>query len=324
MHGSTPVSRPREGRAATTAASPAVAGPSGLARWIGLLWRDKFAFVAVLFLIVIVFLALFGPALFESAAGKINLRARNAPPLSIALGWPYALGADSLGRSILARIAVGAQNTMMVAGCAVLASLLLGSVLGLVAGYRNDWASGVIMRVADVLMSFPSLLLAMIVLYVVGAGVFNVVLVLAITRIPIYLRTTRAEVLEIRERTFVVAATVMGASPLRIIWRHIRPTVTPTLVTIATLEFAFVMLSESSLSFLGLGIQAPQFTWGSMVAQGQSYLGVAWWVAFWPGLAITLTAMSLNLLANWVRIVTDPVQRWRLEMRSVGQPEPQP
>jgi peptide/nickel transport system permease protein len=164
-------------------------------------------------------------------------------------------------------------------------------------------------------MSFPSLLLALIVLYVLEPGVTNVILVLAITRVPIYLRTTRAEVLEIRERTFVTAARLMGASPWRLVWKHIRPTVTPTLITIATLEFAFVMLSESSLSFLGLGIQAPEFTWGAMVAQGQSYLGTAWWVAFWPGLAITLTAMSLNLLANWVRIVSDPVQRWRLETR---------
>jgi peptide/nickel transport system permease protein len=101
----------------------------------------------------------------------------------------------------------------------------------------------------------------------------------------------------------------MGASPTRLIWRHIRPTVMPTLITIATLEFAFVMLSDSSLSFLGLGIQPPAFTWGAMVAQGQSYLSTAWWVAFWPGFAITLTAMSLNLFANWLRIVGDPVQR---------------
>jgi peptide/nickel transport system permease protein len=165
-------------------------------------------------------------------------------------------------------------------------------------------------------MSFPSLLLALIVLFVLSPGVTNVILVLAITRVPIYLRTTRAEVLEIRERTFVTAARAMGASPWRLVWKHIRPTVMPTLITIATLEFAFVMLAESSLSFLGLGIQAPEFTWGAMVAQGQSYLSTAWWVTFWPGLAIALTAMSLNLLANWVRIASDPVQRWRLETRT--------
>lgn len=288
---------------------------SRLRQSLGLLWRDKFAFVAALFLILVLLTAIFGPYALGNVANKINLAARNAPPLSLHLGPSYLLGADSLGRSILLRLAIGTQNTMLVAATAVLSSLLIGSALGFVAGYRNDWTGSVIMRIADVLMSFPSLLLALIVLFVLEPSILNVILVLAITRVPIYLRTTRAEVLEIRERTFVTASRVMGATPWRIVWKHIRPTVTPTLVTIATLEFAFVMLSESSLSFLGLGIQPPNFTWGAMVAQGQSYLATAWWVAFWPGLAITLTAMSLNLLANWVRIVFDPVQRWRLEAR---------
>ncbi len=297
-----------------TSSSPTKVTP--LRQSFDLLWRDKFAFAAALFLVLVVLIAIFGPSLFGAAANKINLAGRNAPPFSFGLGWTYILGADALGRSILLRLMVGAQNTMLLAGTAVVCSLIIGSVLGVIAGYRNDWTSNVILRLADILMSFPSLLLALIVLYVLEPGIINVIIVLAITRVPIYLRTTRAEVLEIRERTFVVAARVMGAKPGRIVWRHIRPTVTPTLVTIATLEFAFVMLSESSLSFLGLGIQAPDFTWGAMVAQGQSYLGTAWWVAFWPGLAITLTAMSLNLLANWVRIVSDPVQRWRLEARN--------
>ena len=170
------------------------------------------------------------------------------------------------------------------------------------------------MRLADVIMSFPSLLLAVIVLYMLSPSVGNVILVLAITRIPIYLRTTRAEVLEIRERMFVQAAQVMGASSLRIVFRHILPMVIPTLVTIATLDFAFVMLAESALSFLGIGIQPPEITWGLMVAQGKQYLANAWWLAFWPGLAIILTTLSLNLLSNWLRIALDPAQRWRLEI----------
>jgi peptide/nickel transport system permease protein len=289
--------------------------PSSFRSSLGLLWRDKFALAAALFLLLVLAAAVLGPYLFGQTANRINLSARNAAPFSLRLGWAYVLGADSLGRSILLRLIVGAQNTVLLAASAVCCSLVLGSILGFIAGYRNDWISSTIMRIADVVMSFPSLLLALIVLYVLEPGVLNVILVLAITRIPIYLRTTRAEVLEIRERTFVTAARIMGASPQRLIWKHIRPTVTPTLITIATLEFAFVMLSESSLSFLGLGIQAPEFTWGAMVAQGQSYLRTAWWVAFWPGLAITLTAMALNLIANWVRIVSDPVQRWRLESR---------
>jgi peptide/nickel transport system permease protein len=140
--------------------------------------------------------------------------------------------------------------------------------------------------------------------------------VLAITRIPIYLRTTRAEVLEVRERMFVQAAVVMGASHGRIIARHVLPVVAPTLVTIATLDFAFVMLAESSLSFLGIGIQPPDITWGLMVSQGRPYLTTAWWLALWPGVCIVITTLALNLLSNWLRVALDPAQRWRLEARS--------
>ncbi|MCS4245233.1 peptide/nickel transport system permease protein [Rhizobium sp. BIGb0125] len=281
---------------------------------LGMLWRDKFAFFAALFLILATFCAIFGPMLLRDAAVAQNLRARNLPPFSLENGWLLFLGADALGRSLLARIVVAAQNTLMIAAAAVIFSSVIGALLGLVAGYSSPRVSNVIMRLADVIMSFPSLLLAVIVLYMLAPSVGNIVIVLAITRIPIYLRTTRAEVLEIRQRMFVQAAQVMGASSMRIVFRHILPMVIPTLVTIATLDFAFVMLAESSLSFLGIGIQPPEVTWGLMVAQGKQYLTNAWWLAFWPGLAIILTTLSLNLLSNWMRIVLDPVQRWRLEI----------
>jgi peptide/nickel transport system permease protein len=170
------------------------------------------------------------------------------------------------------------------------------------------------MRIADVLMSFPSLLLAVVVLYVFEPRVANLVLVLAITRMPVYIRTTRAEVLEIRERLFVDAARALGADGFRIVRKHIVPLVISTLITIATLDFAYVMLAESALSFLGIGIQPPEITWGLMVAQGRNYLASAWWLAFFPGLMIMLTTLALNLLSGWVRVATDPVQRWRLEV----------
>jgi len=281
---------------------------------LAMLWRDKVALVAALYLALVVLAALFGPALLEDAATKMNLRGRNAPPFTLDNGWLYVLGADALGRSILARIIVAAQNTLAVAGAAVAIALVVGGTLGLIAGYRGGWLSDVILRLADVVMSFPSLLLAVVVLYMFEPRVGNLVIVLAITRIPIYLRTTRAEVLEIRERMFVSAARVMGARPWRIVLRHVVPIVLPTLITVATVDFAFVMLAESALSFLGIGIQPPEITWGLMVAQGRNYLNVAWWLAFWPGLAIMLTTLALNLLASWVRIATDPVQRWRLEV----------
>lgn len=264
---------------------------------------------------IVLLCALFGPLLLEAIATKQNLRGRNAPPFDITRGMLYVLGADALGRPLLARVIVAAQNTILVAAAAVLASSVVGTALGLVAGYSRSSAAQWIMRLGDVIMSFPSLLLAVIVLYMLEPSVTNIVLVLAITRIPIYLRTTRAEVLEVRERMFVQAAKVMGASYWRIVFHHILPVIFPTLVTIATLDFAFVMLAESSLSFLGIGIQAPEITWGLMVAQGRPYLTNAWWLSFWPGLAIILTTLSLNLLSNWLRIALDPTQRWRLEMR---------
>ena len=225
------------------------------------------------------------------------------------------MGADALGRPLLARIIVATQNTLMVAAGAVALSATVGTFLGLVAGFSSPRVNQVIMRLADVIMSFPSLLIAVIVLYILGSSILNLMLVLAITRIPVYLRTTRAEVLEIRERMFVQAARVMGASSKRILFRHILPVVLPTLTTLATLDFAYVMLAESALSFLGIGIQPPDITWGLMISQGRQYLTNAWWLSFWPGLAIILTTMSLNLLSNWLRIALDPVQRWRLELK---------
>ncbi|RWH84435.1 MAG: ABC transporter permease [Mesorhizobium sp.] len=275
--------------------------------------RDKLALAAAIFLAIVVIAAALGPWLVGDAASRLGLRQRNLAPFALASGWIYVLGADTLGRPILARLIVGAQNTFGIAAAAVFASMLVGGTLGLIAGYSERWYSHLILRLADVVMSFPSLLLALIVLYTLGPSITNLVIVLAVTRMPIYLRTARAEVLELRERMFVSAARAMGAKPTRIIVRHIAPLVLPTLVTISAIDFATVILSESALSFLGLGIQPPDFTWGAMVANGRGYLATAWWIAFWPGLAIMLTTLSLNILSNWARTVADPQQRWRLQ-----------
>ncbi len=282
---------------------------------LSMLWRDKLAFVSALVLLLIILCALLGPTLLDDLATRQNLRGRNFPPFSLDRGWAFILGGDSLGRPMLARLIVAANSTILIAAGTVLSAMIVGAGLGLVAGYMGKNISQAIMRLADVIMSFPSLLLAVVVLYVLGPSIPNMILVLAITRIPIYLRTTRAEVLEVRERMFVQAAIVMGAGHWRIILKHILPVVAPTLVTIATLDFAFVMLAESSLSFLGIGVQPPDITWGLMVSQGRPYLNTAWWLAFWPGLMIVITALALNLLSNWMRVALDPAQRWRLEAR---------
>ena len=284
-----------------------------LKRIFSMFWNDKLAFISIIFLIFILIIAFFGPALTNDSFTKMNLRLRNLAPFSFDHSFMYFLGADALGRSMIARLIIGTQNTLFIAGSAVLISMAFGGVLGLISGYFGGKTGNLIMRLADIIMSFPSLLLAVIVLYMFEPGLVNLVLVLAFTRMPIYMRTARAEVLEIRERLFVSAAVSMGASHFRIIFKHIAPLTIPTLITIATLDFAFVMLGESALSFLGVGIQPPEVTWGLMVAQGRNYLQIAWWLAFFPGLMIMLVALSLNLLSSWLRIVLDPVQRWRLE-----------
>jgi peptide/nickel transport system permease protein len=292
--------------------------PPFVKRMFRMLLADKFALCAAIFLLIILIMAVIGPSWLGDLATKQNLRGRNAAPFDFEKAWVWWMGADALGRPLLARIIVATQNTVMVAAGAVLISAVTGTVLGLIAGFSSPRVSQIIMRLADVIMSFPSLLIAVIVLYILGSSILNLMMVLAITRIPVYLRTTRAEVLEIRERMFVQAARVMGASSKRIVFRHILPVVLPTLTTLATLDFAYVMLAESALSFLGIGIQPPEITWGLMISQGRQYLTNAWWLSFWPGLAIILTTMSLNLLSNWLRIALDPVQRWRLEMKGAN------
>ena len=306
-----PAAAPRISKAETRSAAA-----RGLFR---ALLRDKLATASAIILIIVVLCALFGRFVVDQTPYTMNLLARNAPPFQPHRGWLYILGADTLGRSILGRIIVGSSNTLLIAALAVVSSLLVGGVLGLIAGFRGGIAGSIIMRLTDVLMSFPSLLMAVIILYTLDPSFFNVVLVLAITRIPVYLRTVRAEVLEARQRMFVTAARVLGASEARLIVKHVLPVVMPTLITLGTLELSAMMLAESGLSFLGLGIQPPDFTWGAMVADGRSYLATAWWLSFFPGLVIIVVTLSLNLLANWLRIVLDPQQRWRLEQPTASQ-----
>ncbi|MGH6618666.1 MAG: ABC transporter permease [Alphaproteobacteria bacterium] len=300
-----------------TAEQEAVAIRRGLSWW-RLLLRDPIALVAALWLCLLALCVLAGPELFGKEATALNLRARNLPPGSIEHGWLMILGADTLGRSMLARLIVASRNTLSIALISVLLAMAIGGFLGLIAGYIGRTVGNVIMRLSDIIQSFPSLLLAVVVLYMLEPRVGNLIIVLAITRIPSYLRVTRAEVLEIRERVFVDAARALGGSRAHILFRHITPVVAPTLLTILTVDFAIVMLAESGLSFLGIGIQPPEITWGLMVAQGRNHLSQAWWLAFFPGLAIMFATLSANVLSNWLRIATDPVQRWRLEAPKGG------
>lgn len=287
-------------------------------RWFTLLLRDRFACAAALVLVLVALCAVLGPLLAGDLATRQNLRAPGRPPFSLDHGWAFVLGSDSLGRPVAARLLTAAGTTLAVAVPAVLCSLVIGSVWGMWAGYHGGWRENVSLRVADVILSFPSLLLAVVVLYVFSPSVASIVLVLAVARIPVYLRTARAEAAELRSRLFVDAARTFGTGGWATIRRHVAPSVLPTLLTVAALDFCFVMLAESSLSFLGIGIQPPDVSWGLMVAQGRQELQSAWWIALFPGLAIVLTTVSATVLASWARLTTDPGQRWREGVRRSG------
>lgn len=286
--------------------------PAGQLPLWRLLFRDKFAAVAAGILTLVLLTAVFGPWLVGDAATDQNLDESNLPPFNLDTGWMNILGTDPLGRSMLARLIVACQTTLMVSLPAVIISCVVGSAIGMWAGYHRGWRETTAMRIADVIMSFPSLLLAVVILYVFSPSAANIIAVLAITRIPIYLRTARAESAELQSRVFVDAARTFGASSGAILRGHVLPILLPTLLTVATLDFCYVMLAESSLSFLGIGIQPPDISWGLMVSQGRTYLQTAWWLSFLPGLAIVITTVSATMLAAWARIATDPGQRWRL------------
>ncbi|WP_127130233.1 ABC transporter permease [Georgenia sp. SYP-B2076] len=302
------------GGAVATAVAPESRPPAGRPAWWRLLLRDRLATAAALVLAVILLTAAVGPFLIGDLATRQDLTHINRAPFTLDSGWAYVLGSDSLGRSLLGRLIEAAGTTLSVALPAVCVSLVVGGTWGMWAGYHRGWRENVSMRIADVILSFPSLLLAVVVLFIFEPSAANIVAVLALTRIPIYLRTARAEASELQSRLFVDAARTFGTRSGATIRRHVFPIVLPTLLTVATLDFAFVMLTESSLSFLGIGIQPPEMSWGLMVAQGRQYLQSAWWISFFPGLAIVVTTASATILSSWLRLATDPGQRWRLTL----------
>jgi peptide/nickel transport system permease protein len=282
--------------------------------YAGALLRDKVTLAALVFLVALVFAAVFAPFVAPFDPEDQSLMARNLPPMTEAESGgalPHLLGTDQLGRDLLSRLFFGARISLAVGLAGAIFSGVVGTVLGLAAGYYRGLIDDLIMRFVDIQMGFPSLMTALLVLYVLGPGVWKVILVLAVTRWMVFARVTRSLVLAHREEVFVEAARTVGCSDPRILFRHILPNLLSPLLVLVTLEVATMMLTEASLSFLGLGVQPPQSSWGLMLAQGRSYATSAWWLITFPGIAILLTALSLNLIASWARAVTDPVTRWR-------------
>jgi peptide/nickel transport system permease protein len=272
-------------------------------------WRslrhNKAAAVALVVFGVILLSSIFAPWVAPHDPFATDLSLRLKPPgTDSAGGLPHLLGTDALGRDTLSRIIYGSRVSLLVGFSSVLFSGVLGVTLGLIAGYFGGKSDTLIMRFVDFQMSLPSLLIALLVLYVLGASLVNVVLVLAITRWMVYTRVTRGMMLTLREEPFVEASKALGASPWRTIFRHMLPNLMAPLLVLATIELGIMLLTEASLSFLGLGIQPPDSSWGLMLAQGREYLVSAWWLVAMPGLAIFITTLSINLIATWLRAST--------------------
>jgi peptide/nickel transport system permease protein len=290
----------------------AVPDRPGIGVFLRALLRDRVTFAALLFMALLAVMAAAPELLAPYDPTAQSLRMRNSPPLT----WPaegpmHLLGTDTLGRDILSRIIHSARVSLVVAFCGVAVSGVAGVLLGVTAGTLRGRSDDVIMRLADLQLGFPFLMLALLVLYALGPSLANIILIFAVVRWPVYARVARSLAISLREAPFVEAARTLGASKARIIRHHILPNMSSPLIVLGTMEVAKLILAEATLSFLGLGIQPPDSSWGLMVAAGRDYVALAWWLVAFPGLAIFLTALSANLLAAWLRAVTDPVQRWR-------------
>ena len=256
-------------------------------------------------LVIFIVLALFPQLATAQNPAQQDLRSRLQPPAWNADGdWIHPLGTDHLGRDLWARIVYGTRISMLIATGAVLVAGTLGTLLGLISGYVGGLVDEVIMRLADIQLSFSPILLVIAIMAVIGPGLQNVILVLGIVSWVQYARVVRGETMLIKEMSYVEAAESVGIRRRRVLWRHILPNVAPSLLVIAAVNASQQILNEAALSFLGLGVQPPTPAWGSMLSEGQSYFQVAWWNALFPGIAILLAVLSINLLG-------DQLAKWR-------------
>jgi peptide/nickel transport system permease protein len=257
-------------------------------------------------LLVVLAMALAAPLIAGYNPLQQNLALRLQPPGASSGGHIFVLGTDTLGRDIWARVVYGSRVSLSVAAIAVTVSLMLGTLVGVVAGFYRGLLGTVLMRLVDTVLSVPFLLLAVATVAVVGPSFTNLIFALGLTRWPRYARVGYAQTLATRELEFVQAARALGATTPRLLRRHLVPGVLPALAVVATLEIGLMIIFEASLSFLGLGVQPPAPSWGGMLSDGRNYLADAWWLATFPGLAISLTVLAANVTGDWVRDLLDP------------------
>lgn len=246
---------------------------------------------------------LLSPILFPDGGETMDLMARLIPPFQ---DWNHILGTDPLGRDVLARVVVGGRISLVVGILSVLGGVVLGTLVGLIAGYYRGIPEMLLMRLVDIQLALPFILVAIMFLAIFGAGIDKVIYVMIATQWVQYARVVRGSVLALREREFIVSAHAIGVGNGRIILTHILPNVLGPIIILMTLYVANNILLESSLTFLGLGVDPLIPSWGGMLADGRTYLQTAWWVSVFPGLAIMFTVLGLNLLGDWLRDYLDP------------------
>jgi peptide/nickel transport system permease protein len=266
------------------------------------------ALLGLVIILAVAALSLLAESLAPRSPVALRIALRLKPPgfVDPRSGQIMWLGTDHLGRDILSRIIYGSRISLMVSLPAVAMSAAIGFTLGLLAGFYRGWFDSMVMRLVDLQLAFPFILLALSIVALLGPSLRNIIIVFAITTWPVYARTTRGSVLSLREREFVQAARSVGAGDRRILWRHVLPNIVGPVLVLASFEVARMIILESALGFLGLGVQPPTPTWGNMLADGRDYIRDAWWIATFPGLAIMITAAGVNFLGDGLRDMLDP------------------
>ena len=265
------------------------------------MWRSRLAVLGAAIVLALVVVAIFAPWIAPYSPTRINLRERLQPP-----SGKHLFGTDDAGRDILSRVIYGSRVTLRICVLVVGLTLVIGTLLGLVSGFFGGWVDELVMRVSDVFLAFPALILAMAIAAALGPSLENAIVAMVAIWWPRYARVTRGQVLSIREIDFVAAARAAGASSFRIMLRHILPNCISPVVVQATLDLGEVVLTAATLSFIGFGAQPPTPEWGAMVSVGRNFLRDYWWYTTFPGLAILITVMGFNLLGDAVRDILDP------------------
>jgi peptide/nickel transport system permease protein len=272
---------------------------------IGRLERHALGVLGLFLTSVTLVAALAAPLLAPHDPVKSDFVASLKPP-----GTPgHVLGTDQLGRDLYSRVLYGARIALFIGFCTVLLTAVVGGLLGLLAGFFGGWPETVLMRIADVQLSFPFVLLALTINAIVGLGLRNIIISLSAAGWVVYARVVRGEVLSVKQRDFVHAAAALGTGRARVLFRHVLPNVAPSIIVVASLQFSQFIVAEAAISFLGFGVQPPTPAWGSMLSESRDFLYVAWWLAAFPGMALALTALGINLVGDWLRDVLDPKLR---------------